>query len=229
MLGEVEMNSLKTNIKNNIWHLLMLLSIPAVMSIYPLINNSKNGAQELITVIDRSIPFIPEFIVPYVIWYPFVILSLCYICFKDKKTYYRTLMGILAGGLISFVIFYFFQTTVTRPEIVGNDFFSNLVKLIYSADKPFNCFPSLHVMESYIIVKAVHSLENKEKWVVYTVDIIAWLIIISTQFVKQHVLIDIIGGIYLAEIMFMAMPYIGTATVKIYRNLKQGIRNYDGI
>jgi membrane-associated phospholipid phosphatase len=195
-----------TKLKENILYLSFILIIPLLSIIYPILNHNSNGTQSLVTKLDTSTPFIPEFIIPYVLWYPFIFLTLVYICYKNKKVYIRTLSSIGIGMLISFIIFYVFQTHVPRPIIEETDIFSNLVAVIYKNDKPFNCFPSLHVLESYLMIKGIYACSERNKAILWTVNITAVLIILSTLFIKQHVILDAIGAIYLAEIIFNLMP-----------------------
>lgn len=103
------------------------------------------------------------------------------------------------GMLISYVIYLLFQTTVPRPILLGSDFLTRLVGFIYSYDNPFNCFPSLHVLTSYLLIKGIR--ESKPKIAVDTVIIIgiATVIILSTQFIKQHVVLDVVFAVLLGD------------------------------
>lgn len=212
-------------LKDNWKHLMFMLAIPAVSSFYPLFNNAKNGAQMVFTPLDYRVPFIKEFIIAYIIWYPFIILTMVYLCLKDKRVYYRTLASLILGFLASFTIFYVFQTHVPRPEVVGDDIFSKLVRLIYSGDQPYNCFPSLHVLESHLMVMGVNALENKSKKLQYFMVFTSVMIILSTQFVKQHVVIDIIGGLYLAEVIFNAIPGMKRVLLTMFKRRAKVVEN----
>ena len=202
-----------------------MLTIPMVSGFYPLFNNAKNGAQMVFLPLDYKVPFIKEFIVPYIAWYPFIILTMIYLCFKDKRVYYRTLASLLIGFIASFTIFYVFQTHVPRPVVEGNDIFSKLVRLIYSNDQPYNCFPSLHVLESHLMVMGVSALENKSKKLHYFVIFTSVMIILSTQFIKQHVIIDIVGGIYLAEVIFNAVPGLKRIAFTLWKSRVKVVEN----
>lgn len=193
-------------IKENVINLSFMLSIPLMGWGYGILNRAPRGAQSLVTDLDRHIPFIKEFIVPYILWYPFIIVCMVYFCLKDRKVYFRTLAGIILGMATSFVIFYIFQTYVPRPIIEGNDIFSRLTAKIYMSDRPYNCFPSLHVLESYLMIKGIDSCSNKRKFTRFSIYFMSILIIVSTQFVKQHVLMDVVGGIYVGEIIYNAIP-----------------------
>jgi membrane-associated phospholipid phosphatase len=191
-----------SKLKENLIDLSFLISIPVLGLIYPLLNNTSNGVRSLVTDADKAIPFVKEFIIPYVLWYPFIFACLLYFYMKDRRTYFRTLISINIGMIISFIIYFTFQTHVPRPILEGEDLLTKLVLIIYKGDNPYNCFPSIHVLESYLMIKGIYDCRNKIGLAVITIDIMSTLIILATMFVKQHVLLDVLGGIYLGEIVF---------------------------
>lgn len=176
-----------------------MLIIPLINNIYIHLNNSTRGVYNLVTDIDKKIPFIKEFIIVYWIWYPFIFFTLVYFCFKNKKTYYKAIFTIVTGMISCYVIYYFFQTTVPRPVLQGEDFFTNIVRFTYNLDNPFNCFPSIHVLTSYVMINGIRECGEKRSFDRLIVSFIAIAIIMSTQFVKQHVILDLIFAILLAE------------------------------
>lgn len=195
-----------SKLKESLIDLSCLLSIPLTGLAYPLLNNASNGAQSLVTEVDRAIPFVKEFIIPYVLWYPFIFACLLYFFMKDRRVYFKTLISINIGMITSFIIYLVFQTHVPRPALEGNDLFTRLVGAIYNGDNPYNCFPSIHVLESYLMIKGIHACRDKSGFAVISTDLMAVLIIFATLFVKQHVIIDVLGGIYLGEIVFNLVP-----------------------
>lgn len=156
----------------------------------------------MITDIDMKIPFIKLFAIPYLMWYPFITLALVYFCFHYKKTYYKVLCSIIFGLITSYIVYYFFQTTVPRPELYGNDILTNIVRLIYKTDKPYNCFPSIHVLTCYIVVKGIKDIDNKFSPSKILLVLMDFLVIISTQFTKQHVIFDLIFAVFQGEIIY---------------------------
>ena len=120
---------------------------------------------------------------------------------KNRKNYYTSLISLNIGMLVCYIIYVIFQTTVPRPIITDSDILSKLVVMIYKYDNPFNCFPSMHVITTYIIMKGINHTENT-MITSFLFNIIGILIIISTQFVKQHVVLDLIFAILLSEVIF---------------------------
>jgi membrane-associated phospholipid phosphatase len=182
--------------------LLFLLVIPLLARIYEILNSRSHKAVDIGTSIDQAIPFLSVFIIPYILWYAYIFCYLVYFCFKDTKVYLKTLIIIVVAELICFVIYFFFQTTVPRPTIAGDNIFNNLVLWIYSKDRPFNCFPSIHVLTTFIIMLASLHIKNKLLVNNLCIHVIGSLIIISTLFVKQHVIFDMIGSMFLVTFLY---------------------------
>lgn len=187
--------------KENIKALAILaLTFLIIRILYFILNNSSSQTYCLVTDMDKAIPFIKGFIIPYVIWYPFIFGTLLYFCFKDKTTYYITIISINISVMICFIIYFLFQTTVPRPQIYSNDFLSQIVKFIYLTDKPVNCFPSIHVLTSFLMVKGILKSRIKNSINIFVISFIALAIIMSTLFVKQHVVLDVMAAILLGDI-----------------------------
>lgn len=183
-------------------YLLFLLVIPLLAKIYELLNSRSHRAVDISTSIDQVIPFLSVFIIPYILWYAYIFCYLIYFCFKDTKVYLKTLTLIVVAELICFVIYFFFQTTVPRPTIEGNNIFNHLVLWIYENDLPFNCFPSIHVLTTFVIMLASLHIKNKHLINNVCIHVVGTLIIISTLFVKQHVIFDMIGSMFLVTFLY---------------------------
>ncbi|WP_052404819.1 phosphatase PAP2 family protein [Bacillus rubiinfantis] len=183
-------------------YLLFLLVMPVLGGIYQRLNGRSHKAVDFITPLDHVIPFVPIFIIPYILWYAYIFCYLVYFCFKDTRVYLKTLMLIVIGELICFVIYFFFQTTVPRPPVTGDDFLTTLVQWIYLKDQPYNCFPSIHVLTTFAIMLAALHIKNKHLINNLFIHIGGSLIIISTLFVKQHVIFDMIGSMFLVSFLY---------------------------
>lgn len=203
------------NIIQNIRPLCLMLSIPILNVFYALLNNADRGAYSLVTDLDQNIPFLKEFIVPYIIWYFFIFGTLVYFCFKDKKVYYRTLLAINLGLLVCYGIYFVFQTHVPRPELVGDDLLTKLVALIYSNDQPYNAFPSIHVLLSFLMIKGINKYQYKNHLNMSVVYLNAILITLSTLFVKQHVILDVFAAIVLGSLIFDLAFYANIEELRI--------------
>lgn len=188
--------------KKNTINLCLLLLIPIINVLYKFLNNSNRGYYDLVTNADKAVPLIKAFVLPYLLWYPFILFFLVYFLKKDVKIYYTALFSLVIGYLCCYLIYFLFQTYVPRPVIHGNTILDKLLNIVYMSDEPFNCFPSIHVMSSYIIVLGTIMLKNSNKKVKALVIIFAVAIILSTQFIKQHVILDVLSGILLGSLVY---------------------------
>lgn len=182
--------------------LLLLLSICIIKIFYVMLNNPGRGAVSLVTDIDRNIPFLKGFIVPYIGWYFFVFAVLIYFCFKDRKMYHRSLIAINLGIILCYGVYILFQTTVPRPVLAGDDIFTRLVAFIYSVDQSYNCFPSIHTLVSSVLIMAINKSKIKNRRNTAVITGMAVCIILSTLFVKQHAVLDVIAAILLGRTIF---------------------------
>lgn len=189
-------------VKENIIALGWIGSLLVSKLIYNFLNNNSRNVYNLTTDLDRITPFLKIFVIPYLFWFLFLGISLTYLCLKKRRLYYKTLIIINIGMLLCYVIYYFFQTTVTRPFLEGSDILSNLVKLVYNSDQPYNCFPSSHCFTTYVIMKSICSKSIKSKSMKFFVCVAGLLIITSTLFMKQHVIMDAISAVFLGQVLF---------------------------
>ncbi|CAI6083999.1 hypothetical protein PAECIP112173_04145 [Paenibacillus sp. JJ-100] len=185
------------------WLSLSLMLSLAVMGLfYDILNSPERGYVVLNSPMDQMIPFIPAMSIPYLGWYPFVFGVLAYLCAKDRLMYYRVLLTMNICVWICYLIYFNFQTMVPRPELTGSGLGLTLVGWLYSQDRPFNCFPSIHALHSYLVMRAVLSVPNIRKSVKGLVATGASIIIASTLLIKQHVVYDALGAIILGECIF---------------------------
>ncbi len=177
------------------------------------------------TQFDRHIPFVKWFILPYMSWMPLIYIYLLFLCFKDRARYLHTMTAYFIGVMISNVIFIFYQTTVPRPEIDGTGILTYFVQFVYQHDQPYNCFPSIHALSSYLLfLSVVRSRTIKSAALKTVISVWTWLIIISTVFVKQHSILDVAAGIILAEAVYdlLAASLFAAKTKRLPDSLHTG-------
>ncbi|CAH1191121.1 phosphatase PAP2 family protein [Paenibacillus sp. JJ-223] len=180
--------------------LLWLLIVPILNIFYGILNRAGDHVFYLGTSIDQLVPFVPVFIIPYVLWYPFITGILVALAFKNRETYFQTLIALCSGLIVSYLFFALFQTTIQRPDIQHETgFLYRIIGMVYSSDQPYNCFPSIHVLTSYLMLRGARVF-SKINWRLTAA--MSTLIMISTVFVKQHVVVDIAGGVLVGELCF---------------------------
>lgn len=198
--------SMKRSVVKELWHaygtLCTLLTLPLLSLMYALVNKPHGDVTSLVTALDRMIPFLPVFVIPYAVWVVYIYSCFLYFYFKDRKTYAVTLASYVICALVCYGIYFTFQTTVPRPEISGNGLFEIMVRFIYERDEPYNCFPSIHCFSSYLVMKAFWKSGLRTPGKLAFVSATSILIILSTLFIKQHVVVDALAAVLLVEIVY---------------------------
>lgn len=180
----------------------LILAIISLM-IYPILNNANLEYHILkVPIIDDAIPLITIFVIPYILYIPYLFFSTIYFSLFSKN-YIWFVLSLVGIEILSGLIFYFYQTHVPRPQIVNVDILSTLLNFVYSVDKPYNCFPSTHAslttLFTFFWLKEDFFINSVLRR--YSLLGISFLIIISTVFVKQHYILDVFAGVGLALLM----------------------------
>jgi len=143
-------------------------------------------------IFEKDIPFIPISIIGYFLVY-FSAVALYFII--KKKSEMRLLRNyFFVMTTIHYVLFIIFPVEMTmRPDLAG---FSGItfhsLNLLYMYDMPFNCLPSLHV--AYPLMGSIFLFKIKQdKWA-YILLFFTFIVSVSVVFIKQHYIMDIIGG-----------------------------------
>lgn len=154
------------------------------------------------TAFDEKIPFIEFFVIPYLLWFGFITFALLYFFFTDRNDFYRMTAFLITGMTVFLIISTLYPNgQILRPtEFPRDNIFIDLVKDLYHGDTPTNIFPSIHAYNSIGVHLAIrNSMRLKEnKFAQYGSFVLSVLIILSTMFLKQHSVIDVIGAIVLA-------------------------------
>ena len=156
--------------------------------------------------LDDYIPFCEYFIIPYLAWFGYVAFGVCYFFFKNKEEYYRLCTTLFTGMTIFLIVSTLYPNGhYLRPAYFDhNNICIQLVKWLYSTDTPTNLFPSIHVYNSICVNAAIWHSEDfkKHKAVRYGSAVLMVLIILSTMFLKQHSVFDVVTGTVLAVSLY---------------------------
>lgn len=159
--------------------------------------------------LDDYIPFVEYFVVPYLLWFLFIALGAFYLFFTDKKGFLRMAVFLIAGMTAFLIICTVFPNGLhLRPEEFARDnIFTDLVKYVYSTDTPTNVLPSMHVFNSLgLCIGLTRSASVKRRPLACVgIRILTILIILSTMFLKQHSVTDVIAGLALSGILYQVV------------------------
>ncbi len=163
---------------------------------------------DLSGVMDYHIPFIPAFIIPYVLAFVQWIVGYLVIARQGKEYCDKVMGGEMIAKLIVGIIFLAFPTIMLRGEVTGSDVFSQAMALLYKVDAPTNLFPSIHCLESYICMKSALEMKDVDRRYRISMVIMSILVFLSTVFIKQHVILDCFGAVIVAEAGRLIMEFL---------------------
>jgi membrane-associated phospholipid phosphatase len=133
--------------------------------------------------LDREIPFLPWTIAIYASQFVFLFLALWQSPTSEALKHILTAIAI--ATMISAAVFIVWPSAIDRPAARDAAFAT-----LYFFDVPTNCFPSLHVALAMIAAAT---------WPHAPTRVLAWIwamaIAASTLTTKQHVLLDVAGGV----------------------------------
>lgn len=147
--------------------------------------------------LDDLIPFCEWFILPYAFWYLWMPGALVYFLFKSKTDYLR-LCFIMFGGMTICLALYLLAPTglALRQPLPRENVLCQLVGVLRSVDPPTNVCPSIHISSTVaILLVALRSkLFQQRLWVKVFCVAITVLITLSTLFLQQHSVWDVLAG-----------------------------------
>lgn len=169
------------------------------------------------TPLDDRIPFIEWFVFPYLYWIGLILIVWLIMLMKASDEEYIHFCRLVMVGSYAILTFYLIWPTALnlRPDVIPDNIAGRLVSWIEGTDSPTNVFPSLHVYISLCLYdgistcRALKGRRGLKLWVLVSI----LLIIVSTVFIKQHSVLDLIAGGVAALISFLvfyALPYFRT-------------------
>lgn len=161
--------------------------------------------------LDDKIPFLPWTISIYLGCYLFWIANYILGCRQEKEEAFRLMSADFLAKLVCLLCFCVFPTTNIRPEVEGKTLWDALMVWLYQTDAADNLFPSIHCLTSCFCVIAVRHNPKIPRWYRIASAVIAISIYLSTLTTKQHVIIDVIGGVALAEASYRFVKRSGFA------------------
>ena len=158
--------------------------------------------------LDRVVPLRPTWGLVYGPVYLFLILLPVFVV-RQQEHVRRTVLAYLAVWIAAYICFLAYPTIAPRPaKLIGKGFVAWGLRFLYSADPPYNCFPSLHVAHSFVSAFTCYPVHRR---VGVVATLCAALVGLSTLYTKQHYILDVVAGILLA----------GAASALFLRNIRR--------
>ena len=154
---------------------------------------------------DDAIPFLEVFVIPYYLWFAFIFCSLVYTLFFDVKAFRKGMWMFILTYTFTVIVYIVFPNyqNLRPPVMERHNIFTKILEGLYSFDTPTNVFPSLHVIGSIDSLLTVWGTKHfKSVFAKIGLIVLTVAICLSTVFLKQHSLLDIISGVIVCVLFF---------------------------
>lgn len=156
---------------------------------------------------DYKIPFCEIFIIPYLLWFGYVAWILIYLLFTNTNDFSKCCRFLFSGMTVFLIISTLFPNIhYLRPFIMPRDnIFCDMVIDLYRADTSTNLWPSIHVYNSLgVLFAVVHNEKLGSKpWIKWGCFVLSTSIVLSTMFLKQHSVFDVMTAFIMAAIVYI--------------------------
>lgn len=152
--------------------------------------------------LDALIPFWAPSVVVYLGCYLFWAANYILIASQEKKSVCQFFAADFISRVVCFIFYLVLPTTNTRPVIEPDGFWNQAMLFLYRTDAADNLFPSIHCLVSWFCYIGLRGRKEIPKWYRSLSCLLAILVCISTLTTKQHVVLDVFGGVFLAEVCY---------------------------
>lgn len=163
--------------------------------------------------LDDRIPFCEWFFIPYMFWFVFLVGMHLYLLLFDIPAFKKFMYFIMITYTVTMVIYFIYPTCQElRPtEFARDNFLTRFAAGFYRFDTNTNVCPSLHCVGSMAVAFAAGDTERfrSRLWRGAFMGM-AVLISVSTVFVKQHSVLDVLWAWLLCAaayvIVYVVLP-----------------------
>ena len=193
------LDKIKTFFSTRKYVLLLLFWVIHVVW-YFVLNKYQTNSHLIHIPLDDKIPFIAAFSIPYVLWFVYIAFGHIWTLFHTKRDFLVMCCMVFLCDLIGMIICTAYPSMHDmRPDdaAMGNSFFADIVRWLYSTENPYCILPSQHTMLVIVItVGLIFSDGLKGNLAVKIIlPIYAVSVMLATVFIKQHSIVDVFAGI----------------------------------
>jgi len=161
----------------------------------------------LFTPLDGMIPYIPVFILPYLLtWVSGIVIIAYSLVAKtyDKTTFRYFYFSIFVMVVFENLLWNAFPASISirvaSDVLAENGFLGELTAYVYQNATIWNVFPSAHIAFVYLfyLFSKYFALPG-QRWLFVVFFII---VLLSVVFVKNHYVVDIVGGMVMAQVIY---------------------------
>ncbi len=153
------------------------------------------------TAFDRWVPFSPIWSILYMLSFPIWAFMYFYISYKDYHIFKTLIVSDMLSKCVCGIVFLLLPTTNVRPVLTDGPY-RWIMENIYDFDLPYNLFPSIHCLISWLAFIAFRRSDKIDIELKVWAFFMASAICISTQMIKQHYIVDVIGAVVIGEMIF---------------------------
>ncbi len=153
------------------------------------------------SALDDKIPFVEIFIIPYLGWFAYcAFFFFLFLLMYDMEDFFKNAAFFFTGMTLFLIISSIWPNIqYLRPVVMPRDnVFTHMIAHLYQTDTPTNLWPSIHVYNAIGTHLAVYNSKRFSKLLKNCSLVFCISVILSTMFIKQHSVIDVLGGIIFA-------------------------------
>ncbi len=186
-------------------HMILLLYWPIYYLIFQMEEQLFHPSRYFVMYcpLDDLIPFCEWFLIPYLSWFIYMAGSVFLTFFWNADVFRRLMRFIILTMTVCMVIYALFPTCQNlRPEEFSRDNpLTRFTTFVYNFDTNTNVCPSMHVLGSCASMLAIwQCIPREKKWLRFWDVAAAVLICVSTVFMKQHSILDVLAALPLCLI-----------------------------
>lgn len=187
-------------------HVLLLLFWPVHGLVFLLLERGMT-AERYYTVqcaLDGLIPFNEWFFIPYLFWFVYLAGALVYTFFCNVPAFRRMMRFIILTYGTTLIVYFLWPTRqLLRPWVFRRDnIMTRFAAWFYAFDTNTNVCPSIHVLGAVAVSVGMWDCGRFRRagWRI-AFGAMTGLICVSTLFVKQHSVIDVLAAFGLSVVM----------------------------
>jgi membrane-associated phospholipid phosphatase len=171
---------------------------------------STDYSPTLLIGLDARIPYIPVFVLPYLFTWGYAGFIIGYtLIFRifDHLLFRYFYLSFLLLTCLECLLWLLFPAKISirvQPEVLAlHGWLGELTAYVYHRATPWNVFPSAHIAFAYATwLFSAHFAKQGHRWLFLVLFL---LICLSVLFIKNHFLLDILGGMILGQLIYRAV------------------------
>ncbi len=203
-------NKWKQKYRHGLWLLYWIVYLAGFFAVEHIVTVPKYVIE---VPLDRMIPFSEIWVIPYCLWFFYIIASQAVLLFTSREDFLRQCVFLFGGMSFCLILYLIVPNGLQlRPEEMPRDnIFTSMVAALYQSDTPTNVCPSIHWLDSIGIHIAVMRSKflRSHRLVQWGSLILCVSICLSTLFIKQHSIVDGIAAVALSvPLYFIAYRWL---------------------